>query len=161
MPLLLPGQADGAGAEQILSRAMSPPHFPIRPGDLRGDWAFGTIEPGHRDAEGFSVEVREIPHKGGRTLGYRVSDGRSVVAYVTDHCPTAFGPGPDGWGEYHANALELPPPTTRWAWPSGPGPGGWSCPTTSPTGLTPRSMRSAAGSPGPPSTSWSQPRAGY
>jgi phosphoribosyl 1,2-cyclic phosphodiesterase len=105
--LLLPGQADEASAEQVLSRAMSPPHFPIQPGDLRGAWTFGTIEPGHQVAEGFSVEVREIPHKGGRTLGYRVSDGRSVVAYVTDHCPTAFGPGPDGWGEYHASALDL------------------------------------------------------
>ena len=105
--LLLPGQDDGASAEQVLARAMSPPHFPIRPGDLRGDWTFAEIGPGHRDAEGFSVEVREIPHKGGRTLGYRVSDGRCVVAYVTDHCPTALGPGPEGWGEYHASALEL------------------------------------------------------
>jgi Beta-lactamase superfamily domain len=43
----------------------------------------------------------------GRTLGYRVSDGRSVAAYVTDHCPTALGPGPEGWGEYHAGAVEL------------------------------------------------------
>jgi phosphoribosyl 1,2-cyclic phosphodiesterase len=105
--LLLPAQDGGASAEQVLALAMSPPHFPIRPGDLRGDWTFGAIGPGHRDAEGFSVEVREIPHKGGRTLGYRVSDGRCVAAYVTDHCPTAFGPGPDGWGEYHASALEL------------------------------------------------------
>jgi ribonuclease BN (tRNA processing enzyme) len=31
-----------------------------------------------------------------------VSDGHSSVAYVPDHCPTALGPGPDGWGEYHA-----------------------------------------------------------
>jgi ribonuclease BN (tRNA processing enzyme) len=30
-----------------------------------------------------------------------------VAAYVTDHCPTALGPGPDGWGEYHAAAVEL------------------------------------------------------
>lgn len=36
-----------------------------------------------------------------------MSDGRSVVAYVTDHCPTALGPGPDGWGEYHPSAVEL------------------------------------------------------
>jgi phosphoribosyl 1,2-cyclic phosphodiesterase len=105
--LLLPAQDDGAPAEHVLAAAMSPPHFPIRPSDLRGDWTFGAIGPPQRDAEGFSVDVREIPHKGGRTLGYRVSDGRSVVAYVTDHCPTAFGPGPDGWGEYHARALEL------------------------------------------------------
>jgi phosphoribosyl 1,2-cyclic phosphodiesterase len=105
--LLLPGQDDGAGAEQVLSRAMSPPHFPIRPGDLRGDWTFGTVEPGQFIADGFTVDVREIPHKGGRTLGYRVSDGHSVLAYVTDHCPTALGPGPDGLGEYHAAALDL------------------------------------------------------
>ena len=30
-----------------------------------------------------------------------------MIAYVTDHCPTALGPGPDGWGEYHAAAVEL------------------------------------------------------
>jgi hypothetical protein len=53
------------------------------------------------------VEAREIPHKGGRTFGYRVSDGRSTVAYLPDHCPTRLGPGPDGWGEYHPAALAL------------------------------------------------------
>lgn len=97
----------GPSAEEILSRAMSPPHFPITPGGLRGDWAFGTLLPGHFKAEGFTVEAREVPHKGGRTLGYRVSDGRSVIAYLPDHCPTALGPGPEGWGEYHPAALEL------------------------------------------------------
>jgi phosphoribosyl 1,2-cyclic phosphodiesterase len=105
--LFLPEQDDGADAEQTLARAMSPPHFPIAPGQLRGRWKFGTLAPGRFEAERFTVEAREIPHKGGRTLGYRVSDGRSVAAYVTDHCPTALGPGPDGWGEYHAGAVEL------------------------------------------------------
>ena len=105
--LLLPDQQDGAGAEQVLARGMSPPHFPIRPSQLRGSWTFGTVSPGQLKAEGFTVEAREIPHKGGRTLGYRVSDGRSVAAYVTDHCPTVLGPGPDGWGEYHPGAVEL------------------------------------------------------
>ncbi len=105
--LLLPDQQDGSCAEQVLARAMSPPHFPIGPGQLRGSWTFGTISPGQIRADGFTVEAREIPHKGGRTLGYRISDGRSAVAYVTDHCPTALGPGPDGWGEYHAGAVEL------------------------------------------------------
>ena len=70
-------------------------------------WTFGSLSPGQFECGGFTVQAREIPHKGGRTLGYRVSDGRSVVAYVTDHCPTALGPGPDGWGEYHAAAIEL------------------------------------------------------
>ena len=105
--LLLPDQQDGNSAEDVLARGMSPPHFPIRPSDLRGSWTFGAISAGQLKADGFAVEAREIPHKGGRTLGYRVSDGCSVVAYVTDHCPTALGPGSDGWGDYHPGAVEL------------------------------------------------------
>jgi len=105
--LLLPDQQDGRGAEELLARVMSPPFFPITPAGLRGSWTFGTIAPGQFKAEGFSVEAREIPHKGGRTFGYRVSDGRSVLAYITDHCPTVFGPGPDGLGTYHAGAVAL------------------------------------------------------
>jgi phosphoribosyl 1,2-cyclic phosphodiesterase len=105
--LLMPEEGDGTGAEELLSRVMSPPFFPITPAQLRGDWRFGMITPGQFKAEGFTVEAREIPHKGGRTFGYRVSDGRGTVAYVTDHCPTAYGPGPDGLGEYHPDALAL------------------------------------------------------
>jgi ribonuclease BN (tRNA processing enzyme) len=105
--LLLPEQEDGACAEAVLERGMSPPHFPIRPRDLRGAWTFGSLGPGHHATGGFDIEAREIPHKGGRTFGYRVSDGSSVLAYLPDHCPTLIGPGPDGWGEYHAAATAL------------------------------------------------------
>ncbi len=48
-----------------------------------------------------------MPHKGGRTFGYRVSDGHSSLAYIPDHCPTVLGPGPDGLGEYHETAMAL------------------------------------------------------
>lgn len=105
--LLLPEQEDGASAESVLARAMSPPHFPMEPGQMRGSWTFATVAPGEREIEGFTVLAREIPHKGGRTFGYRVSDGRSTFTYMPDHCPTSFGPGPDGCGEYHPAALEL------------------------------------------------------
>ncbi len=105
--LLLPDQGDGSSAEQVLARGMSPPHFPICPADLRGSWAFGMIAPGRHAVGEFTVEARDVPHKGGRTFGYRVSDGRSVIAYIADHCPTALGPGPDGWGAYHGDALDL------------------------------------------------------
>jgi len=105
--LAMPEQGDGTGALELLTRVMSPPFFPITPGELRGDWGFGMISPGQFKAEGFTVEAREIPHKGGRTFGYRVSDGRCTLAYVTDHCPTAYGPGPDGLGEYHPDAIAL------------------------------------------------------
>ncbi len=86
---------------------MSPPYFPISPTELRGRWSFGSIEPGEHEIEGFGVLAREIPHKGGRTFGYRIADGRTAIAYMPDHCPTALGPGQDGLGEYHPAALEL------------------------------------------------------
>ena len=105
--LLVPDPLDGEDARSVLARGMSPPHFPVRPEELRGDWRFELHEPGERHIEGFSVTTREIPHKGGRTYGFRVSDGHSILTYMPDHCPSALGPGPDGWGEYHASALEL------------------------------------------------------
>jgi ribonuclease BN (tRNA processing enzyme) len=105
--LLLPEQEDGASAESVLARTMSPPSFPMTPAGLRGSWSFGSIAPGEWDGEGFTVLARELPHRGGRTFGYRVADGRSTLAYMPDHRPTALGAGPDGCGEYHAAALEL------------------------------------------------------
>jgi ribonuclease BN (tRNA processing enzyme) len=105
--LLLPAQESGESAVAALARGMSPPHFPIGPEGLRGDWTFGSLSPGPLKAEGFTVEAREVPHKGGRTYGYRVSDGHSVLTYVPDHCPTVLGPGPEGLGEYHPAVLDL------------------------------------------------------
>jgi phosphoribosyl 1,2-cyclic phosphodiesterase len=102
--LYVPAQGD---TETVLGGFMSPPHFPITPGELRGSWSFLALEPGETRIEGFSVLALEIPHKGGRTFGYRISDGRATVAYLSDHCPTNFGPGPVGLGEYHDAALEL------------------------------------------------------
>ena len=86
---------------------MSPPHFPIPPTGLRGDWSFAGLEEGVRVIGGFEVLAREIPHKGGRTFGYRVSDGSGSAAYLSDHAPALLGPGPDGWGPYHPAALDL------------------------------------------------------
>ena len=105
--LFLPEQPDGTDAAAVLARGMSPPHFPIGPEGLRGEWSFHNLAPGVTKAEGFSVEALEIPHKGGRTYGYRVSDGDAVLTYMPDHCPTVPGPGPQGWGEYHAEAMQL------------------------------------------------------
>jgi ribonuclease BN (tRNA processing enzyme) len=97
----------GADPEELLERAISPPHFPIRPKQLGSGWTFRALEPGHYQIEGFSVQAAEIPHKGGRTFGYRVSDGSSVIAYLPDHSPLALGPGPEGAGEYHPAAVQL------------------------------------------------------
>jgi phosphoribosyl 1,2-cyclic phosphodiesterase len=105
--LCLPDQEDGDSAADVLRRAMSPPHFPIGPEGLRGDWTFDVLDQGEHEIAGFEVLALEIPHKGGRTFGYRVSDGHSTIAYLSDHGPSALGPGPDGWGPYHDAALAL------------------------------------------------------
>jgi phosphoribosyl 1,2-cyclic phosphodiesterase len=105
--MLVPDQGEDGNAEELLARMMSPPFFPIEPSALRGDWRFGFLPDGAFTAEGFGVLALTVPHKGGHTVGLRISDGHSSVAYVPDHCPTALGPGPDGIGEYHETALEL------------------------------------------------------
>jgi len=100
--------AQGEDPEELLARAMSPPHFPIGPGDLRGRWTFHSLEEGRHTIEGLDVVAREIPHKGGRTFGFRVSDATgATVAYLSDHWPTGVGPGPAGLGEYHDGAVAL------------------------------------------------------
>ena len=98
---------DATDPPTLLARMMSPPFFPIGPELLRGAWSFGFVPEGQFETEGFTVLAREVPHKGGQTFGYRVSDGRTSVAYLPDHCPTALGEGPDGLGVYHEHALEL------------------------------------------------------
>jgi phosphoribosyl 1,2-cyclic phosphodiesterase len=102
--VVMPAQGD---AEAVLARAISPPHFPITPRELRGLWRFSGLEPGEHSFEGFSVVALEIPHKGGRTYGYRVSDAGATLAYLSDHSPVAAGEGPDGLGAYHPAALAL------------------------------------------------------
>ena len=118
MPFFVAGFREGArvdvrvpaqegGAEAALTRAMSPPSFPIVPAQLGAAWSFTDVDEGVHDVEGFTVLAREIPHKGGRTLGYRVDDGVTSVAYLSDHDPRVLGPGPDGLGERHEAALAL------------------------------------------------------
>jgi len=102
--LCMPADGD---PEAALEKMMSVPNFPITPRQLRGEWSFVALEPGRHQVEGFDVLALEIPHKGGRTFGYRVSDGTSSIAYLSDHCPIALGPGPAGVGEYHEAALAL------------------------------------------------------
>lgn len=97
----------GEDAEKVLERCFSPPHFPIVPSELGPGWSFDGLDEGRHRIEGFDVLAREIPHKGGRAFGYRVTHGTSSIAYLSDHSPTSVGPGPDGLGERHESALTL------------------------------------------------------
>jgi phosphoribosyl 1,2-cyclic phosphodiesterase len=102
--VLMPSDGD---PEEILSRAISPPHFPITPREFQGRWRFERIAAGRHEIEGFSVLGLEVPHKGGVTFGYRISDGGNAFAYLPDHAPQALGGGPAGLGELHEAAREL------------------------------------------------------
>lgn len=95
---------DAAGT---LARGLSPPHFPIEPHELGLGWRFTGTQPGWHVIEGYDVLALEIPHKGGQTFGFRISDGTHAIAYLSDHWPLSVGPGTDGLGEIHPVALEL------------------------------------------------------
>jgi len=89
----MPDQTEPDGRTRVpadvLARAMSPPHFPIGPDELRGDWTFEQLKPGSHRIEDFVVVAFEVPHKGGRTFGYRIIDGGTSLAYIPDHLPDA------------------------------------------------------------------------
>jgi phosphoribosyl 1,2-cyclic phosphodiesterase len=102
--VLIPEQGD---ATAVMDRFMSPPHFPVTLAQLNGNWSLAGLDPGTHQLEGFEVLALEIPHKASRTFGYRVSDGSSSVAYLSDHAPANDDPGPDGLGIYHDAARAL------------------------------------------------------
>lgn len=92
---------------EVLRQVMSPPFFPIDPTEMRGLCSFGTIEEGEREIEGFNVMARRVPHKGGPTFGYRLSDGATSFAYISDHNPAESGEGAEGLGDYHPAVMDL------------------------------------------------------
>jgi phosphoribosyl 1,2-cyclic phosphodiesterase len=102
--LFVPAQEGGA---KVLEQLMAPPHFPITPDELRGDWVIDVLEAGEHTLEGFDVLCLDIPHKGGRTFGFRVADASGSLAYLSDHSPVNLGPGAHGDGEVHEAALAL------------------------------------------------------
>jgi phosphoribosyl 1,2-cyclic phosphodiesterase len=96
----MPAQGDPV---EVLGRALSPPHFPIGPDGLNGTWRFVGLDEATLEIEGFEVTARAIPHKGGRTFGFRVTDGTRTFAYLPDHGPR----GPDARAVGTAGACEL------------------------------------------------------
>ncbi len=82
--LRLPAQG-WRGARALLDRSMSPPSFPIRVTGLRGAWRIRTLRPGPILVGPFAVTAAEVPHKGGRTFGYRISADGATVTYIPDH----------------------------------------------------------------------------
>lgn len=69
-----------------LTRYLSPPLFPVRLRDVEANLEFHDAPIGGFEIGGLQVRAQAIIHPG-PTLGYRISDGASTVAYLSDHEP--------------------------------------------------------------------------
>ncbi|HEU4675917.1 MAG TPA: MBL fold metallo-hydrolase [Motilibacteraceae bacterium] len=103
--VLAPEQA--GPPEKALTGMMTPPYFPVEFAGLGAGWSFDWARAGLCDVEGFRVTAMEIPHKASRTFGYRIEDGTSSMAYITDHAPSSLGAGAHGDGPLHEAVLTL------------------------------------------------------
>jgi ribonuclease BN (tRNA processing enzyme) len=80
--LFIPVPDESTDPHALLAGAMSPPHFPIGPDGLLGDWQFLPLRPGVQNA---SIATAPITHKGGIAYAIRVELDGAVLAYLPDH----------------------------------------------------------------------------
>ena len=69
-----------------LTRYLSPPLFPVRLRDLPCRLSVHDVPLGRFGVPGASVTAALVCHPG-PTVGYRIDDGRSTLAYLSDHEP--------------------------------------------------------------------------
>lgn len=74
-----------------LTRYLSPPLFPVRLRDVAARLELHDAPMGRFEIGGLEVNAQTVIHPG-QTLGYRISDGESTMAYLPDHEP-ALGSG--------------------------------------------------------------------
>ena len=69
-----------------LTRYLSPPLFPVRLRDVAARLELHDAPMGQFEIGGLEITAQTVIHPG-QTLGYRISDGQSTVAYLPDHEP--------------------------------------------------------------------------
>lgn len=75
---------------QRIARYLSPPLFPVRVRDL-ANVMFHDVAPGEFEIDEIRVVADLISHPGA-TLGYRLTDDSSTLAYMSDHEPSMGRP---------------------------------------------------------------------
>ena len=75
-----------AGIRRRLARYLSAPLCPIEIRDLPARMRFRTVPSGSFRLGSAEIEAALVNHRG-PTLGYRVTDGDAVLAYIPDHEP--------------------------------------------------------------------------
>lgn len=84
-----------------LTRYLSQPLFPVRVHDLPCDPVLHDVPLGRFELPDVEVTAMLVCHPG-PTVGYRIDDGRSVLAYLPDHEPALSGfPGRAEWTSGH------------------------------------------------------------
>jgi len=69
-----------------LTRYLSPPLFPVRLRDVAARLELHDAPIGKFTVGGLEVSAQTVIHPG-QTLGYRISDGSTTIAYLPDHEP--------------------------------------------------------------------------
>jgi phosphoribosyl 1,2-cyclic phosphodiesterase len=78
-----PSHEEGTLAE-CFDDFMRPPYFPVRFGDLRGEFRFHDVDDEELMVGKAKVLVQPVPHTG-PTVGYRVTWDGATVTYISDH----------------------------------------------------------------------------
>jgi phosphoribosyl 1,2-cyclic phosphodiesterase len=77
-------QQDDGGLSEMFDELVRPPYFPVKIGELRGEYSFHEVLKDELQIGSAEVTVRPVPHVG-PTVGYRVDLGGTVVTYISDH----------------------------------------------------------------------------
>jgi ribonuclease BN (tRNA processing enzyme) len=91
---------DGGSLHDIIDRVVKPPFFPVQVKELQGKIEFHEVTDDVIAVGSAKVTVRQVPHVG-TTLGFRIEDGDSTLAFVSDH------QAPDDRARVDAAVLEL------------------------------------------------------
>jgi phosphoribosyl 1,2-cyclic phosphodiesterase len=77
-------QQDEGTLRDVIDDFMRPPYFPVKVGDLRGEFVFHEVLKDDFTVGSAQVSARPVPHVG-PTVGYRVTWHGRVVTYISDH----------------------------------------------------------------------------
>ncbi len=80
-----------ASLEDRIARYISAPLSPVEVRELPCSVAFRDTPASEWELGGATIRAEAVTHRG-PTLGYRISDGRSSVAYIPDHEPALGAP---------------------------------------------------------------------
>ena len=105
--VLLPEQESGACAERVLARSCRRRSSPSARCSCAANGSSARSPPASWRSRASPCSRARSRTRAGARSGYRITDGRSTLVYISDHCPTTLGPGEDGFGAYHPAALDF------------------------------------------------------